>query len=45
MQAKITTEALAQFTSSKVPRLRPRQMRRIFMEHHDEINRIARIVC
>ena len=45
MQAKITTEALAQFTSSKVPRLQPRQMRRIFMEHHDEINRIARIVC
>jgi hypothetical protein len=44
IQAKITTEALAQFTSSKMPRLRPRQERRIFMEHHVEINRIARII-
>jgi hypothetical protein len=43
-QARITTEALAQFTSSKPLRLRPRQARRIFMEHHAEINRIARII-
>lgn len=44
IQAKITTEALTQLTSSKMPRLRPRQVRRIFMEHHAEINRIARII-
>ncbi len=45
VQARITTEALAQFTRSKMPRLQPRQVRRIFMEHHAEINRIARIIC
>jgi hypothetical protein len=45
IQAKITSDALVQLTSSKVPRLQPRQVRRIFMEHHDEINRIARIIC
>jgi hypothetical protein len=44
IQAKITTEALTQLTSSKMPRRRPRQIRRIFMEHHAEINRIARII-
>jgi Protein of unknown function (DUF1488) len=44
IQARITTEALAQFTSSKMLRLQPRQVRRIFMEHHAEINRIARII-
>ncbi len=44
MQAKIITEALAQFTSSKMLRLQPRQVRRIFMEHHAEIDRIARII-
>jgi hypothetical protein len=26
-------------------RLQPRQVRRIFMEHRAEINRIARIIC
>jgi hypothetical protein len=45
VQARITAEALAQFTNSKMPRLQPRQVRRIFMEHHAEINRIARIIC
>jgi hypothetical protein len=44
IQARITTEALAQLTRSKMLRLQPRQVRRIFMEHHAEINRIARIV-
>ena len=44
IQAKITTEALAQFTSSKMLRLQPRQVRRIFMEHQAEIDRIARII-
>ena len=44
MQAKITTEALAQFTSSKMLRLQPRQVRRIFMDHQAEIDRIAKII-
>jgi hypothetical protein len=44
MQAKITTEALAQFTSSKTLRLQPRQVRRIFMDHQAEIDRIAKII-
>jgi hypothetical protein len=44
IQARITTEALAQFTRSKMLRLQPRQVRRIFMEHHTEIDRIARII-
>jgi hypothetical protein len=45
IQARITTEALAQFRDSKMLQLQPRQVRRIFMEHADEINRIARIIC
>ena len=44
IQAKITTEALAQFTSSKMLRLQPRQVRRIFMDHQAEIDRIAKII-
>jgi hypothetical protein len=45
VQAKITNEGLAYFSNSKILRLRPRHARRIFMEHHEEINRIAKMVC
>jgi hypothetical protein len=44
-QAKITNEALAQFSNSKMPRLSPREVRRIYIDHREEIDRIARIIC
>jgi hypothetical protein len=45
IQAKITTEALARISHAIVPHLEPRHVRRIYLEHRDEIDRIARLIC
>ncbi|MGO9356858.1 MAG: hypothetical protein ACLP1D_04190 [Xanthobacteraceae bacterium] len=44
IQAKITAEALARLSSVIAPRLEPRHVRRMYMEHREEIDRIARLV-
>jgi hypothetical protein len=43
-QARITSEALACLSKAKIPQLPPRQVRKIYFQHHVEIDRIARLI-
>jgi hypothetical protein len=44
VRARITYEALAQFIRPRHGRFQPRELRRIYIEHHDEIHRIAKVL-